>query len=287
MAFKMLQGCAILVFTISLNGHVFANTCEDEKCTTAIDIPLITKLNAPLKAELDISILTEQLKELITHEVKQAVSVAMKDLAEGIVDKKTQSALENLQLVNNQTISTFLEEMKDVTVRKRDLSTVVEKLEGDIKQMKEQQKLAELKLSGLKSDVTRSTERVAITAFVSTYLSVSIGSVVKFSDVKFSEGMGDLSTFKSTGKFKCERSGLYILSVTLEFDVNGSEFYINVNGKVFTKNYKKQQSGWWHSSSAVIAIELNTNDTVWVQVGVKATHVRDGLHSRFTIIKIH
>ncbi|CAG2228743.1 unnamed protein product [Mytilus edulis] len=283
----MLQGCAILVFTISLNGHVFANTCEDDKCITAMDIPLITQLNAPLKAELDISILTEQLKELITHEVKQAVSVVTKDLAEGIVDKKTQSALENLQIVNNQTISTFLKEMKDVTVRKRDLSTVVEKLEGDIKQMKEQQKLAELKLSSLKSDVTRSTERVAMTAFVSTYLSVSIGSVVKFSDVKFSEGMGDLSTFKSTGKFKCERSGLYILSVTLEFDVNGSEFYINVNGKVFTKNYKQQQSGWWHSSSAVIAIELNTNDTVWVQVGVKATHVRDGLHSRFTIIKIH
>ncbi|CAC5400068.1 unnamed protein product [Mytilus coruscus] len=51
-----------------------------------MDIPLVTKLNAPLKAELDISIITEQLKELIAHEVKQAVSVAMKDLAENIVN---------------------------------------------------------------------------------------------------------------------------------------------------------------------------------------------------------
>ncbi|CAG2190468.1 unnamed protein product [Mytilus edulis] len=156
----MLQGCAILVFTISLNGHVFANTCEDDKCITAMDIPLITQLNAPLKAELDISILTEQLKELITHEVKQAVSVVTKDLAEGIVDKKTQSALENLQIVNNQTISTFLKEMK-----------------------------------------------VAMTAFIPNTVFIRFGSVVKFSDVRFSEGMGDLSTFKNTGKFKCGKSG--------------------------------------------------------------------------------
>lgn len=241
-----------------------------------------------MKAELDISILTEQLKELIAHEVKQAVSVAMKDLAEGIVDKKTQSALENLQLVNNQTISTFLKEIQDATVWKRDLSSVEEKLKGEIKQMKEQLKLTESKLSSVKSDVTRSTERVAMTAFVvstAEYMYLSVGSVVKFSDVKFSEGMGDLSTFKSTGKFKCGKRGLYIVSVTIMFNNNGSEFHIYLNGKVFTKNYKRQDNKWWHSSSAVIAIELNTNDTVWVQIGGVTTAVNGGLYSRFTIIK--
>ncbi|CAG2190469.1 unnamed protein product [Mytilus edulis] len=154
--------------------------------------------------------------------------------------------------------------------------------------MKEQQKLTELKLSSVKSDVTRSTERVVMTAFVPTFVTLSVGSVVKFTDVKFSAGMGDLSTFKSTGQFKCGKRGfLYIVSVTIMFNINDSEFHIYLNGKVFTTNYKRQHDNWWHSSSAVIAIELNTNDTVWVQIGGATTAVNGGLYSRFTIIKIH
>ncbi|CAC5421366.1 unnamed protein product [Mytilus coruscus] len=232
MEFRVLYGFAIFLFIISLIKNVRA---------AAIDIPLISNLNAPLKAELDISSLTTQLKELIRNEVKQAVSVAMKDLAESIVDKRVESALENLQTYNNLTISTFLHEMEDVTARKKDLSAMEEKLEKEIEQMKEQQKLTGSKLSGVESEVNRSTERVAMTAFVSSSTRLSAGSVIKFSDVKFSEGINDLPTFKSTGKFKCGKSGLYIVSVTIEFSVNNSEFHMYVNGNVFTKNYKHQK----------------------------------------------
>lgn len=112
MAFMVLDGCAIFIFIISMNNKVIANSCENESCKSAIDLPLITKLNAPLKAELDISGLTTQLKELIRNEVKQAVSAAMKDLAETIVDQRAQSAVENLQTYNNRTISSFLQDME-------------------------------------------------------------------------------------------------------------------------------------------------------------------------------
>lgn len=125
-----------------------------------------------------------------------------------------------------------------------------------------------------------------MTSFISTGVSLSVGSVVKFTDVKFSEGILNLSTFKSTGKCVCEKSGLYIVSVSIEFSINDSEFYIYVNGKIFTKNYKHQQGNWWHSSSSVIAIELNTNDNVWVQIGGVNANLRADLHSRFTVIKI-
>lgn len=128
---------------------------------------------------------------------------------------------------------------------------------------------------------------VAITASISTSVSLSVGSVVKFSNIKFSSGVGDLSTFKSTGKFKCEKSGLYIVSVSIEMDLNGSQFHIFVNGKIFTKNSKQLQSNWWQSCSAVIAIELNSNDTVWVQIGATQTNVRADSFSSFSIIKIH
>lgn len=104
MAFMVLHGCAIFIFLISLNERVIAISCENDNCKAAIDRPLITKLNAPMKAELDISGLTTQLKELIGNEVEQAVSVAMKDLAENIVDTRAESTLENLQTYNNRTI---------------------------------------------------------------------------------------------------------------------------------------------------------------------------------------
>lgn len=128
---------------------------------------------------------------------------------------------------------------------------------------------------------------VAMTASISTSVLMSVGSVVKFSDIKFSSGVGDLSTFKSTGKFKCEKSGLYIVSVSIEMDYNGSQFHIFVNGKIFSKTSKYQQSSWWLSVSAVITIELNMNDTVWVQIGVVHANVRADSFSRFSIIKIH
>lgn len=129
---------------------------------------------------------------------------------------------------------------------------------------------------------------VAMTAFVpSTTKYLSVGSVVKFSDVKFSVGIGTLSSFKNSGKFMCVKSGLYIVSTTIETNNNGAEFHIYVNRKLFTKTYKYDKDGWWHSTSVAIVIELNINDTIWVQIGAIRTRIRGDLHSSFTIIKIH
>lgn len=71
MAFRMLDGFFIILFTISLNDEVLANSCQSDNCKAAIDIPLITKLNEHPKAELEISGLTTHFKELIQNEVKR------------------------------------------------------------------------------------------------------------------------------------------------------------------------------------------------------------------------
>ncbi|OPL32817.1 hypothetical protein AM593_04753, partial [Mytilus galloprovincialis] len=213
MVFTMLQGCAIFILTVARNGNVLAYSCDNENCKSAIDIPLVTKLNAPLKAELDISILTEQLKELIGNEVQHAVSVAMKDLAENIVDKRNQIALENLQTYNNLTISTFLQKMEalhyfkkkkstvhvrsttgtfsifDVTARKNDVRLMEENLEKSIKQ----QKLTESKLSSIEDELKSSTKRVAMSAYPSAGATIT-DTIMKFDDVKYSEGITNLSS---------------------------------------------------------------------------------------------
>ncbi|CAC5421365.1 unnamed protein product [Mytilus coruscus] len=285
MAFIILYGCAIFLFPISPNEHVFASSCENDNCTAAIDIPLITKLNAPLKAELDISVLTIQLKDLIVNEVKQAVSVAMKNIAENIVDKRAQSAVETLQIYYKLTISTFLQEMEDVIARKKDVRTMQEKLEEEIEQMKEQQKLTELKLSGVEAEINRSTNRVAMTAHPSSNAPVT-NTIMKFDDVKYSVGITNLSTYRSTGKFTCEHEGLYLISASVMSPNNNARYDIVLNGDRISQTYIGQHTGSNAFTGAVtVTRKLNPNDQVWLYTE-GSWLLYDNLYSKFTIIKI-
>ncbi|CAC5421380.1 COL10A [Mytilus coruscus] len=291
----MLQGCAIFLFTISLNVHVLANSCENDTCTAAIDIPLITKLNAPLKAELDISVLTIQLKELIVNEVKQAVSVAMKDLTENIVDKRAKSALENLQADNNLTLSTFLHEI-EVKMEKSNallmskqnisaneihsLTTMNDKFGEKIEQLKEKQTLTESRLSLVESDVKRTTKRVAMTAHPSKSETVK-NTIMKFDDVKYSVGITNLSSYKTTGKFTFEHKGLYLISASSDV-----RYYIKLNETIISYTYIGQHGGGQVFAGAVtVTRKLNPNDQVWLYAP-GSWFLYSGLHSRLTIIKI-
>ncbi|VDI69475.1 Hypothetical predicted protein [Mytilus galloprovincialis] len=282
----MLYVCFIFLFTFLLNEKVLGNSCENDNCTSTIDIPLITHLNAPLKAELDISILTEQLKELIGHEVKQAVSTAMKDIVENIVDKRARSAVENLQTFNNLTISTFLQEMEDVTARKSDLRTMEENLNGRIEQMKEKQNLTESKLSAVEAEFERSTKRVAMTAHPSTQGTIS-NTIMKFDDVKYSVGITNLSSFKTTGKFTCEHEGLYLISASVTSYTSGAQYYIRLNGNDISYTYIGQHSGGYAFTGAVtVTRKLNPNDQVWLYAA-GSWYLYSGIPSKLTIIKIN
>ncbi|XP_076071317.1 uncharacterized protein LOC143042749 [Mytilus galloprovincialis] len=313
MVFRMLHRWAIILFTISLKYNVLPVSCGNNNCKAAIDIPLITTLNAPLKAELDISGLTTQLKELIGKEVKEAVSVAMKDFAENIVDEKAKSTLENIQTFNNLTISTFRQEMKDELTKKakqltelelkvernneshntkhnmsaneiRSVTVVSNTLDAKIAQMKENQIKTDLKLSSIESEVTKNSAKVAISANYQGYESVSSGSVLKFDNVIFSVGINNLSTFKSTGKFVCKHNGLYMISVSIMSNTNGARFYIYLNGNSISSTYiANQEKGWWHTGTVVVSRQLKINDMLWVQTNGIFVH---STYSQLTIMKV-
>ncbi|XP_076071312.1 uncharacterized protein LOC143042745 isoform X8 [Mytilus galloprovincialis] len=280
MAFTMLQGCAIFILTVALNGNVLAYSCDNENCKSAIDISLVTKLNAPLKAELDISILTEQLKEQIGNEVQHAVSVAMKDLAENIVDKRNQIALENLQTYNNLTISTFLQKMEDLTARKNDVRIMEENLEKSI----EQQKITESKLASVEAQLKSSTKRVAMTAHPSSGGTRS-NTILKFDDVRYSEGITNLSSYKTTGKFTCEREGLYLISASVMSYTSGANYYIKLNGNDISLTYIGSNGGQEFTGAVSVTRKLNKNDQVWLYAS-GSWYLYRGVYSKLTIIKI-
>lgn len=40
-------------------------------------------------------------------------------------------------------------------------------------------------------------------------------TIMKFDDVRFSEGIKNLGAYKNTGKFTCENEGLYLISASI------------------------------------------------------------------------
>lgn len=126
---------------------------------------------------------------------------------------------------------------------------------------------------------------VAITAFYQNTKTVSSGSVLTFDDVNFSVGITNLLTFKGTGKFVCEQSGLYMISVSILSQTNGANFYIYRNGnQISTTHIAQPGKNFWHTGTVTIAWQLELRDSVWVQTdGIK---IHGGSYSKFTIIKV-
>lgn len=123
-----------------------------------------------------------------------------------------------------------------------------------------------------------------MTTFLPSDVRLIAGSLVLFSNVKFSVGMGNLTTFERNGKFICKKEGLYIISVTILTVTNAGEFYLYVNGSIFATSYKYQSNEWWSSSSIIISLELQVNDSLWIQTN--GIQVRGGPYSHLTIVKI-
>ncbi|OPL21579.1 hypothetical protein AM593_03697, partial [Mytilus galloprovincialis] len=252
----MLRGYAIALFTRSIIDNVCSNACGHDNCETAIDIPLITKLNAPLKAELDITSLTIQLKELIEKHVNQSVSKVVNDLVENILDKTEQTAVDRLQTSNSVAMATFRQEMEaELEVKIGKTQTILDnKLKGDMEQ--------------LKSEVTKATEKVAVTSCGLGAIKYNSGDIIKFSDVKLSNGIGNVNNFKSSGKLTCENPGLYLIGANIMSPSNSAQFLIKKNGSMVSRVYVRPtltstgDSKKYHTGTGIIAVQLNANDTL-------------------------
>ncbi|CAC5422845.1 C1QL [Mytilus coruscus] len=205
-----------------LNFHLqLVNSCENDTCSNAIDVPLISKLNAPLKAELDISILTAQLKELIGHKVEASVSKAVKDLirqevklATTNIAKRVNNAVDYLHTSNNITMSTYMQELKETMMKP------------------------------------------AFSAFLTKTINLfSRSDILKFDDVHINLG----SHYNpKTGKFTAPKSGLYHISYNLMgYEKSTVTFQINKNNEAFVFGYA-DGSGYATSPSSVRAGHFNS-----------------------------
>ncbi|XP_071174593.1 uncharacterized protein [Mytilus edulis] len=92
---------------------------------------------------------------------------------------------------------------------------------------------------------------------------------LKFPDIKTSVGVSNLSSFQSTGKFTCRVPGYYYIVTTLmSVDTNVKIDIMKNSNSIhwqYVTGYIKDQ-GAWTPGTAAVALELKTNDNVWIKL---------------------
>ena len=96
------------------------------------------------------------------------------------------------------------------------------------------------------------------------------GNGVVFNNIGQQIGKTNVTNFRTNGRFICERSGIYLVSVSIMANDNGNdaEFFIRKNNQTIAHVDIGEHSGynWWYSGTAVVAEHLEVNDSIWVDI---------------------
>ncbi|VDI69229.1 Hypothetical predicted protein [Mytilus galloprovincialis] len=118
--------------------------------------------------------------------------------------------------------------------------------------------------------------KVALTAQFAS--APSTNGIMKFDNVIVSVGYNNLSVYKSTGKFVCERSGLYLISASISSGVNNARYYLYLNNKRITTTMLSYSSNspspTMHTGTIVLVLQLHPNDSVWVKNGGTSIYIQ-------------
>ncbi|XP_076084569.1 uncharacterized protein LOC143055319 [Mytilus galloprovincialis] len=175
-----------------------------------------------------------------------------------------------------------------------------EKSQNDTVVHKELTNALDLKIANLETNQTflgiqvaaiaQKTYPVALTAW-NAGGDVSIGSEIKFNEVKTSTGIRNLSAIHSTGTFTAEEDGVYMIAVTVNSGTNDSGFEIHKNNITLSQVYIQGKVGDNdQSGTSVVSTELRMGDLISVLASAGdrkqgIVHVDKGW-STLSIIKI-
>lgn len=109
------------------------------------------------------------------------------------------------------------------------------------------------------------------------------GTVIRFNNVRSSIGITNISAFKSSGKFICEKEGLYLTAASVASSQSSSFCINNGNTRVSCTENGIFSGSYWHSGTSVAILHLKVNDNVHV---VSSYVVEASYWTQFTLIKI-
>lgn len=126
---------------------------------------------------------------------------------------------------------------------------------------------------------------VAITC-CATASTVNRNTILKFANEKYSTGPIDINRFKTTGIFRCELAGLYIIALTVMTN-NEGRVYVRRNGYTLIGVYVAPiEHGNYHTGSGFVTIYLGNGDYVTVVADLQLHIYGHFEESCLTIVKI-
>lgn len=114
-------------------------------------------------------------------------------------------------------------------------------------------------------------------------------AVIPFTNIKTAHGVRDVNSFKTTGRFVCERQGLYLISAQIMSTTKGAEYRIIQNDQelalVQIVPFHDSDAHNYHTGTGLAVVHLNQNDQIWIEVRHFDMHIF-GHESCLNIIKV-
>lgn len=224
--------------------------------------PLLDKQEAPLVAIVDTSKIATQLVESLEEPINLLIDEGCKDRENRIqkqlleFEKKIEQKLNFLE--NNACGNTEI------------LNRTVTSLEKEIEDMK---------------------TPVAMTS-CSSVGTVEKGDIIRFPDIATIYGISDntKNSFIQTGKFTCEKAGLYLVTVSVMSLSYNACFNIKRDGQLL-RNVQvvphSSSSNNFHTGTGSVVVMLDVGETVYSNVIETMTFHHENRYSCMTITKIN
>ncbi|XP_063426900.1 uncharacterized protein LOC134710467 [Mytilus trossulus] len=146
-----------------------------------------------------------------------------------------------------------------------------------------------VELKDIETKLDHMNETVALTAcFV--YDTTSEAGTIKFPAIKTAIGITDLSGFQNTGKFTCDKSGIYIFSVFIAHDGKDYfEYFMNKNTNSLSRvivsgDTQSSTPHTYHTGSGTVVVQMDVGDTL--HASMTSSEEIEGRYSCLTVIKI-
>ena len=113
------------------------------------------------------------------------------------------------------------------------------------------------------------------------------GTIAKFPTTRTVYGISDINGFRTSGKFVCEVSGVYLFSVHIMSESDNAVYIMFKSNMVLSNVYVIFTSDTglhYNTGTGVMAVQLNIGDTLYVKAHTNM-HIY-GTWSCMTIIKI-